>query len=73
MEVCRDIGDNNNGRPRPHGGDNPTKAVGICINGHTEGKNGDSRFPTTKKSAEKAVLGEPLLEPRLLCHDGRDG
>jgi REP element-mobilizing transposase RayT len=26
-----------------------------------------------KKPANKAVLGQPLLEPRVLRHDGRDG
>ena len=73
MEACRDIGDNNNVRPCPHGGDNPSKAGGVRINGHTEGQNGDSRFTAAEKLTEKAVLGQSLLEPRLLCHDGRDG
>jgi hypothetical protein len=37
-----------------------------------EKENGDSRFPTKERPADKAVLGKPLLEPQLLCHDGRD-
>ena len=72
MEMCRDTGNNDNVRSYPHGSDNSTEVSSIRVNGNNEGKNGDSRFSTPKKPANKTVLGKPFLEPRLLCHDGWD-
>jgi hypothetical protein len=51
----------------------PPKAGNFRSNGYFKGKNGDSHFSTNEKTADEAVLGKSLLEPRLLCDDGRDG
>ncbi len=73
MEACGNTRINDNARSYPHGGDNTPKVGCSGANGDIKGKNGDSRFSTTQKPADKTVLGKSLLEPRLLCYDGRDG
>ena len=72
METCRDTGNNDNARSCPYGSDNTTEAGCSRIDGNNERENGDSRFPASEKPSNKTVLGKSFLEPRLLCHDGRD-
>ena len=72
MEAGRDIRNDDNARSYPHGSDNTAEVGYIGVDRDIERKNGDSRFSTAQQTANKAVLGESLLEPRLLCDDGRD-
>ena len=73
MEAGRDIINDDNARSCPHGSSDNTAEVGnIGIDRDIERKNGYRRFSTTQETANKAVLGESLLESRLLCYDGRD-
>ena len=72
MEASRDIGNDDNAGSHPHDSDNTTEVINIGAYGDIERENGDRRFPTAKKTANKAVLGKSLLEPRLLCNDSRD-
>ena len=46
MEEGRDIGNDDNARSHPHGGDNTAEAGCIGVDGDIERENGDSRFPT---------------------------
>ena len=57
MEACRDIGNDDNERLYPHGGDNTSEDSNIRTNGNIKRENGDSRFSTSKELANKTILG----------------
>ena len=73
VEGLRDRGTGGNGRSRASGGQRSSEGLDIRSDGDSQGQDSNRNIQTLPEPEAEAILGKPLLEPRLLRDDDRVG
>lgn len=73
MEEYRDPGDECPRRSCPSGSLCPSQAISFRGDGYVKGEDSHQDIPELPSIQEEALLGQSLLEPRILCEHHRSG